>query len=264
MKAKDDALNATLHVNRAAVNLELKNYRSVLNDCAEALKLDPNNVKAFYRAAKACFSLGKMDDALDAVKRGLKVEPENAALKGEQARIQAKVTEQKAKEAEKLKQEREAKMAELRLNQVIRQRNLKMRGKPKIDDAKVRLDPTTNRLMWPVFFLYPEHKESDFVRAFDEADTLDDQIYTMFEEPAPWDEAKEYRPDNVEIYIEDADSDGKRLYRVPSDKMLGVILMSKGFVIVDGTPSFLVVPKQGEARKRFLSRYTEIKPLPMV
>lgn len=264
MKCSDTALNATLHVNRAAVNLELKNYRAVLNDCAEALKLDPKNVKAFYRAAKACLALGKLDEAKDAAKRGLEIEQDNAALKAELDKVEAKVAEEKRKVAEKLQREREQKMATLRLQQVLRQRNLRMRGKPKIKEAEVRLDAETNRLLWPVFFLYPEHKESDFVKAFDEADTLDEQIETMFEHPAPWDKALEYRPDNVEVYVEDADSDGKRLFRIPTGKLLVEILMSPKFIIVDGLPSFFVVPKSGASRERFLGRYTEVKELPLL
>jgi tetratricopeptide (TPR) repeat protein len=263
IKANDVKLNAILHVNRAAVNLELKNYRAVLNDCAEALKLEPENVKAFYRAAKACLALGKLEEALDAADCGLKIDPKNQGLKAEKDKIATKLAEEKRKVEDKKKKEREAKMADLRLAQALRQRNLRLQGKPKLEEAKVALDNTTGRLFWPVFFLYPEHKESDFVRAFDEADTLADQLETMFEDPAPWDSKGEYCVDNLELYVDNQKSEGK-LWKVPPEKTLGEVLASEGFVIVDGTPSFFVVPKTGEARERFLGRAKGIKDLPMI
>ncbi|KAJ3086626.1 40S ribosomal protein [Quaeritorhiza haematococci] len=73
VKCKDDSLNSILYSNRAAVNLELKNYRRVLNDCAEAIKLNPQNVKAWFRSARACLELDKISEALDCCDRGLKV-----------------------------------------------------------------------------------------------------------------------------------------------------------------------------------------------
>ncbi|KAG5926306.1 hypothetical protein E4U42_003425, partial [Claviceps africana] len=42
-----------LYVNRAACHLELDNYRSCWTDCAAALRLNPSNVKACYRSARA-------------------------------------------------------------------------------------------------------------------------------------------------------------------------------------------------------------------
>ena len=33
----------------------------------------------------------------------------------------------------------------------------------KLPEKSVRLDKETNNLIWPVFFLYPEYKESDFI-----------------------------------------------------------------------------------------------------
>ncbi|KAI9018984.1 hypothetical protein DFJ74DRAFT_608140 [Hyaloraphidium curvatum] len=262
VKAGDPLLDAVLHANRAAVNLELKNYRAVLNDCAEAIKLDPSNVKAYYRAARACLALGRLKEALDAAERGLAIDAENAPLRAEKDKIEAKLREEKRKEDEKKARQRQEKMAELRLAQALRMRGLRMRGAPKVEDARVKLDPETNRLFWPVFFLYPEHKESDFVKAFDEADTLDDQLETMFEELAPWDSAGEYRADSVDVFVEDADSDGKRLFRVPSAKTLGEILQSRGFVVKNGIPSFFVVPRTGASRERFLGRYEQVVDLP--
>ncbi|KAL2158879.1 hypothetical protein VTH06DRAFT_2909 [Thermothelomyces fergusii] len=48
----EQALLETLYVNRAACHLELRNYRSCTADCAAALRLNPRNIKAFYRSAR--------------------------------------------------------------------------------------------------------------------------------------------------------------------------------------------------------------------
>ena len=53
-------LNSICYSNRAAVNLKLgiqyfikENYGKVIKDCLKAIEFDPENTKAYYRAAKA-------------------------------------------------------------------------------------------------------------------------------------------------------------------------------------------------------------------
>ncbi|KAJ8121176.1 hypothetical protein ONZ43_g2305 [Nemania bipapillata] len=43
----------SLYVNRAACHLELKNYRSCWLDGSAALRMNPKNIKAYYRSARA-------------------------------------------------------------------------------------------------------------------------------------------------------------------------------------------------------------------
>src|SRR6201999_1882258 len=96
-KAEDQAveekqrilLDEQLHVNRARCNLELRmlallsggvfadlseNYRSTTFDCAAALRLNPSNIKAYYRSASALFALDKVLEALDVASRGIKLD----------------------------------------------------------------------------------------------------------------------------------------------------------------------------------------------
>ena len=40
------------------------NYRSALTDCALALRCNPGQVKAIYRAGQACFQLGKFTEVV--------------------------------------------------------------------------------------------------------------------------------------------------------------------------------------------------------
>ncbi|KAK7202786.1 hypothetical protein BZA70DRAFT_285024 [Myxozyma melibiosi] len=69
------------YLNRAACNLELQNYRRVINDCAEVLKRQPANAKAYYRTAKACLAIDKISEAQECIERGLKLEPKSSYFK---------------------------------------------------------------------------------------------------------------------------------------------------------------------------------------
>ncbi|KAK9477628.1 hypothetical protein V1514DRAFT_333424 [Lipomyces japonicus] len=71
----------TCYLNRAACNLELQNYRRTLNDCKEVLQRDINNVKAYYRSARACLAIDKIDDANECIKIGLRLEPQSNFFK---------------------------------------------------------------------------------------------------------------------------------------------------------------------------------------
>ncbi|CAG8497278.1 16244_t:CDS:2 [Acaulospora colombiana] len=69
---KDNKIIEACLANRAAVNLELGNFRKVLTDCAKVIRSNPMNVKAFYRSAKALCELEKMKEAIDCCDHGLK------------------------------------------------------------------------------------------------------------------------------------------------------------------------------------------------
>lgn len=57
LKCPSPATNAKLHANRAQLNLKLKNYGKVIQDCKVCLKFDPNYIKGFFRYAKALNTL---------------------------------------------------------------------------------------------------------------------------------------------------------------------------------------------------------------
>ena len=89
----------------------IENFGRALRDCSEAIRLNRKNVKAFYRTAKALQALERFGDALQVIKLGLEVDPENAALKNELKstedllnRAQELEKKRKAREEEKAKQ----------------------------------------------------------------------------------------------------------------------------------------------------------------
>jgi len=77
---KEVAILEALLVNRAACHLELKNYRSCTLDCTAALGINPKNIKAYYRSAKALLALNRIKDADEACAKGLELDSGNAPL----------------------------------------------------------------------------------------------------------------------------------------------------------------------------------------
>src|ERR1700722_3972980 len=75
------------------------------------------------------------------------------------------------------------------------------KGQPSLEKS-VRLDKETNTLIWPVFFLYPEYKESDFIESFNEETTFLDHLKVIFEQYAPWDNEKKYITSQLLVYFE--------------------------------------------------------------
>ncbi|NXY80937.1 TOM34 protein, partial [Alcedo cyanopectus] len=70
------------YTNRALCYLALKQYKEAAQDCTEALRLDPKNVKALYRRAQALKELKDYKSGIADIKSLLKAEPKNtAALK---------------------------------------------------------------------------------------------------------------------------------------------------------------------------------------
>ncbi|XP_069728016.1 mitochondrial import receptor subunit TOM34 isoform X2 [Phaenicophaeus curvirostris] len=67
------------YTNRALCYLALKKYKEAVQDCTEALRLDPKNVKALYRRAQALKELKDYKSSIADIKTLLKTEPKNTA-----------------------------------------------------------------------------------------------------------------------------------------------------------------------------------------
>ena len=60
--------NAIFYANRANVYLAQKEYQKAVDDCIEALKINPDYSKASYRLAKAYYALEQFPEADAAIK----------------------------------------------------------------------------------------------------------------------------------------------------------------------------------------------------
>ncbi|KAK7956838.1 uncharacterized protein PG986_006060 [Apiospora aurea] len=247
------------YVNRAACHLELKNYRSCWLDCAGALRLNPRNVKAFYRSARALLAVDRIAEADDACARGLALDEKNTALQAVARDIIKRnelVTAKQRKEDERVARE---KRREVLLKAALQARNITTRTTekpPEMEDAKIQLvpDPDDPRsaVSFPALLLYPADYETDFIKAFNETETLADHLGYVF--PLPWDQKGEYTLANVECYMDTA-SGG--IIKVGKKVSLLKVLSSNNVEVVDEVVRLFVLPMAKAAS--WLQKYKEEK-----
>ncbi|KAI1737277.1 TPR-like protein [Xylaria scruposa] len=243
--AKERATLESLYVNRAACHLELKNYRSCWLDGSAALRLNPKNIKAYYRSARAFLAVGRIAEADDACARGLAIDPSNNPLKTVARDIIKKAEEASARQRREAERTAKEKRREMLIKAALKAREIRTRSTsqpPEMEDAGVKLvpdpdDPASN-LCFPTVLLYPAHLESDFIKAFNETDSLADHLGYVF--PLPWDTEGAYTLAGVECYMETVAGGLIKLgKKVPLLKVL-----SGGKVeVVDEVVRIFVLPK---------------------
>ncbi|KAF3010664.1 hypothetical protein E8E13_005207 [Curvularia kusanoi] len=246
---KEKVVEEACYVNRALCNLEKKNYRSCINDCASTLRINPSNIKAYYRSSSACLSLDKLPEAKDACEIGLKLDPANAPLKTLSEKIEKRSAYIAKVESDRLAREQKAASERATLDLALKARNVSVRTttdeSPDLEDAKIALenplDPSSP-LSYPCLILYPAHSQSDFVKAFNEHQTLPEHLEYIF--PLPWDEEEEYSVNNVEAYMETA---AGGLIKVGKKMPLHKVLGSGKVVVSDGLVRISVLPKDKSA-----------------
>ena len=222
-KSADAQQNAIYHSNRAAVQLLLKNYGKVVEDCNVAIKLHPAHIKAYFRAARAYAGLHKWTQCIEVCEAGLKVEADNKEILKELSAAQEKlaVKRQGAKkaEAEKAKQMLAESKVQRALHKALEERGLRMgecvyggavQG-GQSTDAYIDADGAVH---WPVLFLYDEFDQSDYFQDAHEEATVQGCLDMLFDEASPppdWDPERRYRADNLAVYI--ATNQSKELRR---------------------------------------------------
>ncbi|KAG1792431.1 40S ribosomal protein S7 [Suillus plorans] len=268
-KPSDIVLHEALLCNRAACNLELNNYGSVLRDCSKVLTLNTKSSKAYYRSATALFALEHYEESLDCCERCLEYDPENKGVRSVRDRSAKAKAEKLRKESEK--QERiHNKQREKKLLQVaFKERNLFAVYNPKGSSENPYEphfdpeDPEGTTLIIPVFFLYPQHATSDVIAHFVEDTTFSTHIFQMFPPQAPspsWDKAGQYIANNLVVY---AITRRKRLLKVGKKMSLRDVCNSAkakegdpddGLELKDGCLTFVVVPK-GEVEQNWVDEF---------
>ncbi|ORY63073.1 uncharacterized protein BCR38DRAFT_435806 [Pseudomassariella vexata] len=242
---KQRAVMETLYVNRAACHLELKNYRSCTIDCASALRINPRNIKAFYRSAKALLAVNRIEEADDACARGLAINENNAALRAVAQDIIKKNEQIGAKQRKENERLAKEKRRELLLRAALHARGIKTRKTaqpPEMDGVGMQLvpdpDDPKSSLSFPTVLLYPQDLESDFIKAFNETESLVDHLGYIL--PLPWDKKGEYTLAKVECYM-DTLSGG--LIKVGKKVPLLKILSSGNVEVVDQVIRLYILPK---------------------
>lgn len=119
-------------------------------------------------------------------------------------------------------------------------------------------DPTGKTLIFPVFFLYPQHATSDMISNFNEDTTFVAHLETMFPPHAPpphWDLKGEYINNKLVVY---ATTYRKRILKVGKKMTLRDVMNAAkekegqerdGLELKDNCLTFVVVPKGDEETK---------------
>lgn len=265
---KDNSINAALYLNRAACNLELKNYRRCIEDCKKTLILDEKNVKACFRASKALFLVDRYDEAKQLINYGLSIESSNKSLIQLLGQIEDK--EKKILEAKKRKEaeENERKMKLSILHDSMKLRHLVViksaRPPELLEEATIRLeDPIDyeSQMIFPAMILYPTIDEFDFVAEVSELSTPSDILSTIFSGPNDRFKQPKYSgfsPDNMVCFMETL-SGG--LIKVGKNVAVNSALMSDSpkAPLFDNGLRLYVVTKQDS--KRWISTWDKLVAL---
>ncbi|KAI9218611.1 hypothetical protein BC828DRAFT_388141 [Blastocladiella britannica] len=271
-KCDDDGLNATLHCNRAAVHLELGNFRKCIHDCAAAIKLCPTMLKAYYRAGRAYACLEKYDDAVEALAKALELDKDNG-----QVQIALSKALQKQQEAAQSKAEREAAAqaaaaAEQQVAAAITRAGIQVatlsltkgdddgvdRTAAEYASHKPQYDPDHDALSFPALVLYPEFSQSDMIGAFDVHTTFMDQLAPILDgAPAPWDPDHTYTTATTDVYFLtfDTDPNKRRLVKVGKKLALLSILKQSWSRVVNGVVEFLVLHRENAFSREYVAKY---------
>ncbi|KIW80790.1 hypothetical protein Z517_07407 [Fonsecaea pedrosoi CBS 271.37] len=244
----EETLRVLLHeqllVNRARCNLELRNYRSTIQDSAAALRINPANIKAHYRSASALLALDKVLEALDVASRGFKLDPTNTALKKLLDQIRSRMAVKEAEDRRRLAELRRKQQEKAALDAALKARKIVVRGSkhpPNLEDATIRLSPDPlspkSLLEFPVMLLYPMHNQTDLIKAWAEKDAITHHLSYIL--PLPWDSKNEYKLSTVDCYM-DTISGG--LMKVGKKLTLLEALSNGKTEVVDGLVRIYVVP----------------------
>ncbi|EGX46353.1 hypothetical protein AOL_s00109g194 [Orbilia oligospora ATCC 24927] len=266
-----DEINGACYSNRAACNLELRNYRKTNLDCAEALRLNPRNIKALYRSARACLALDKISEAEDCVQRGLAIDKSNSSFKAIDEKISSRKSvlarlQQTSQERERLSKMKEAALKRALEARHVIQRITSARHLDLSEDATVQLqdplDPQSD-LCFPVVVLYPLHLQSDFIKSLSENETIGSQLEGILSPSnlPEWDKESEYAYPGVDVLVEKKkyDMHGRpSLSKIGPKTSLRKVLTEGKLELIDGILTVLVVPKPRLAE--FVKSWKEDNP----
>ncbi|RPD67088.1 40S ribosomal protein S7 [Lentinus tigrinus ALCF2SS1-7] len=263
-KPEDKILLEALLCNRAACNLELKNYGSVLRDCSKAISINAHSSKAYYRSALALVALERYDEALDCCDRCLQFDKDNKSIQGVREKAAKLKGEKERKERERQERIRQEQLEKERLRAAYRERNIIVNRVPDNVTStpyEPHFDPedsTNSSMIFPVLFMYPQYATTDLISHFHEDTPFSAHLSAMFPPNSPqpeWDKKGEYVDGNLVVF---GWTKRRRLLKIGKKMTLRDVCKAAkakdgepvdGIEMNDGTLSFVVLPKGKEEQK---------------
>lgn len=257
VNCESNYIEAALYLNRAACNLELKNYRRCINDCKECLVRQPKNVKALFRAAKAYFAIEHYNEAMSVLNFAISIDEKNAAVNALKIKVEQKIKyveeldeKKKKREDEKLRVEQDLERAqELRGMTSIKSSY----GTETIGDAKIHLeDPhdIETQLILPTVVIYPTVDEFDVINEVSELTTPLELMELVIEgRPEEYfNDGKHdnFKPKKLEAYMETLEGG---LVKLPKKSAINTVLMCQKpkVPLFDNILRIYFVPKANSA-----------------
>ncbi|KAL7536976.1 hypothetical protein ACHAXR_007515 [Thalassiosira sp. AJA248-18] len=256
-----DELRSIICSNCALAHMCLKNWGFVRDESKKAVDFNPNNIKAWYRLAKAYQMLQNFEGAGDAIDSGLKIEEDNKELLQLQKKLGEKVRKarlhrqqrerSRAERTSRIKdvwrycKEEKVSLGRVSLVATVKDDEDEEDGNDAMEARWHHHYPHTGQLpkrdgsgkwTWPVLFVYPSHRQSDFIEHFGEDEIIALRMAQMFPEQEeddgdnktemPWDYNNEFRCSNLAVYFEvhcldnDTDIKGKQIIHPDSVERL--------------------------------------------
>jgi len=226
-RAELTIVKSTLFSNKAMTHMELKNWGFVVEDCEASVKLNPGNVKSWYRLAKARQKRKEWELCAFACDEGLKADKDNAPLKKLSAAV-AKQAMAERNARQKKERERVKRVGTVKsLWKWCKEKKIKLGRVPLVATLEDEEDeddteekrwnhvqphfgkmPAIESLMeytFPAMFLYPTVGQSDFVEGMAGGEMIAMRLAEMFPEEGndiPWDHSQMFKCSNLAIYFE--------------------------------------------------------------
>lgn len=201
----------------------------------------------------ALYALDKIPEAEDVANRGLTLDSKNKPLQTVSSKISARkaslerIAIKRNAEDERTRKEKALLSAALKARQI---RTRKTGQPPEMEDANIKLSPDPlspeSTLEFPAVLLYPMDAQSDFIKGFSEATSIQDHLDYIF--PLPWDTKREYTVQNVDCYM---DTYTGGLVKAGKKVPLLQILSGSKVEVVDELVRIYVVP--GSKSKEFIA-----------
>ena len=269
----DGQLMATLHLNRAAVQMHLQNYRMAIGDCEAALEIlaalpielmvEGQIVKAHVRAAKALHAVKRHSEALNHLDRANELHPETpTAIQDLLGSVKSALQEDLMRKQVQAKEEKVMN----RIRALLRRRNVShVAGCER--DLLALIAPTGDlpdlgtvrfvslsaiHLQWPVILFYPPYGQLDFIAGWDERTTFAAQLATVFNQPAVWDSDGIYAQ-TKDLHVFYNPPTTRTLYRMGQERRLETLIGSVIREIDSGILAFYILPPS--RLESFLSKF---------
>jgi tetratricopeptide (TPR) repeat protein len=261
MRCDDLKLRALILSNRAQVHLCLKNFRMAFHDAVKSTEFDPDNSKAFYRAAKAAFHIQEYVRSIELARVGLgKCRGDTKAcglLRGLIAECKSQISERAAREERHKQGEQQRIEKESRFLEQVQKRGILYVADPSLKAGasafgveyrdQSYFDEKEELIHWSMLLLYPEYSTSDWISDCPETACLMDVLCTLFPartspgeiETPFWDLSQSYVLENLLAKVEL--KDGSKQQISLTDPLCQVL--SSLNLQIQGVPVFLISTK---------------------